>query len=187
MADVVCPKCGKVRVYKLGTLRDMLKKGENFTGYCKPCFGTSKDGEITRKHWIRTGSPPSFQNGYVSLCIGRVAPEDAQLFKAMASSNGRVAEHRFVMARILNRPLFSYELVDHRDGNRDNNHPDNLRIYIKGKQEEGSCPGYGTYYHEWQMAEARVRELERLLTSVETPVSLDPSSDATGAAAASSG
>ena len=39
----------------------------------------------------------------------------------------------------------------------------NLRLYVRGKQQPGSAPGHGTYYHEWQLAESRIRELEQLL------------------------
>jgi hypothetical protein len=46
------------------------------------------------------------------------------------------------------------------DGIKGNNAIENLRIYVRGKQQPGSCPGYGTYYHEWQMALVRIRELE---------------------------
>ena len=46
------------------------------------------------------------------------------------------------------------------DGDKQNNRIENLRIYVRGKQQPGSAPGYGTYYHEWQMALARIAELE---------------------------
>ena len=38
-----------------------------------------------------------------------------------------------------------------------------LRLYVRGKQEPGSAPGHGTYYHEWQMAERHIHELEWML------------------------
>lgn len=85
------------------------------------------------------------------------------MFDAMRNKASFVFEHRWVMAQHLGRPLRSEEWVDHRDGNKTNNAIENLRIYLKGKAEEGSGFGYGTYYHEWQMAEVRVRELEREL------------------------
>ena len=69
-------------------------------------------------------------------------------------------EHRWVMAKVLGRPLTSNELVDHMDGNKTNNDASNLRLYVRGKQQPGSAPGHGTFYHEWQQAEARVRKLE---------------------------
>lgn len=78
-------------------------------------------------------------------------------------STNSVGEHRWNMAKFLGRPLKTWELVDHRDGDKLNNDPSNLRIYVKGKNHEGSACGHGTYYHEWQIALKRIRELESLL------------------------
>lgn len=79
------------------------------------------------------------------------------MFDAMRGKGSTVFEHRWVMAKHLDRPLRRSELVDHRDGCRSNNRLSNLRIYVRGENQEGSCPGHGTYYHEWQMAEAGLR------------------------------
>jgi len=85
------------------------------------------------------------------------------MFRAMQKSGAFVLEHRWVMAKHLGRPLRSDECIDHMDGKKANNDISNLRIYLKGKQQPGSCNGYGTYYHEWQTAKARIRELEAAL------------------------
>jgi len=46
----------------------------------------------------------------------------------MCGKTGLVAEHRLVMARLLNRPLLPTESVHHIDGNRTNNLPENLQL-----------------------------------------------------------
>jgi HNH endonuclease len=69
-------------------------------------------------------------NGYIhhtGYRIVPVAPEDRWLVDGEASA----AEHRFVMARMLERPLTPDESVHHRDGNRLNNNPANLELWSR--------------------------------------------------------
>jgi len=93
----------------------------------------------------------------------QITDAEVPMFDAMRGKSNLVLEHRWVMAKHLGRALTRTENVDHMDGNKQNNAVENLRIYRTGKQEPGSCPGYGTYYHEWQIALVRIRELERTL------------------------
>jgi HNH endonuclease len=106
--------------------------------------------------------------GYVRLNKTAIAADEMWLYDAMRGATTFVSEHRMVMARHLGRPLTSKELVDHMDGDKINNDPSNLRLYRRGRNDPGDTNGYGTYYHEWQMAEARVRELEHRLATTAT-------------------
>lgn len=63
----------------------------------------------------------SIVNGYRHL----YRPDHPQ-----AWTNGYVAEHRMVMADILGRPLLADENVHHRDGNKLNNDPKNLELWL---------------------------------------------------------
>jgi hypothetical protein len=101
------------------------------------------------------------KSGYVVLKRGGVMEDDLQHFDAMKGRGRYVLEHRLVMARALGRPLESWELVDHQNGLKADNRLENLRLYRKGRNDPGSAPGWGTYYHEWQMAEAEIKRLRR--------------------------
>lgn len=41
-----------------------------------------------------------------------------------------VLEHRYVMEKKLGRKLVKGENVHHKDGNKENNHPDNLELWV---------------------------------------------------------
>lgn len=50
-------------------------------------------------------------------------------FSGMANKNGRVLEHRLIVAQKIKRNLLPREVVDHIDGIRLHNHEDNLRLF----------------------------------------------------------
>jgi len=62
------------------------------------------------------------EKGYVMV---RCPPE----FQPMARQNGYVLEHRLVVAQHLERCLVSGEVVHHRNGDLEDNRPENLRLY----------------------------------------------------------
>lgn len=49
-----------------------------------------------------------------------------------ANSRGYLLEHRYVMSEKIGRALKDGEVVHHRDGDRSNNHPDNLQLMLSG-------------------------------------------------------
>lgn len=167
-APVTCPHCKAIRWYPLSVLRQQLRR-QNFNGQCRQCgLKASREGTfrtLRAKH--RIGRNRLTQTGYVLVSSLEIPIEDLPLFRAMQNNAAAVFEHRFVMAKHLGRPLRRDECVDHMNGIKTDNAIENLRLYVRGKQQPGSCNGYGTYYHEWQMAEARVRQLESQLHRVE--------------------
>lgn len=72
-------------------------------------------------------------------------------FLGMANKNGRVLEHRLVVAQKIGRNLLPREVVDHIDGIRLHNHQDNLRLFqsnsehlaetLSGRIPQWSCEG----------------------------------------------
>ena len=45
-----------------------------------------------------------------------------------------VAEHRLVLEKVLGRYLMPYEVVHHIDGNKLNNHPNNLELFVSNAE-----------------------------------------------------
>ena len=83
-----------------------------------------------RERWVG-----STRDGYVL----RVAPEDHPHPRV----DGSILEHRLVMEQMLNRYLEDWEIVHHKDGNRQNNAPDNLTVHDgRARNGEGHHPGH---------------------------------------------
>ncbi len=160
VADVTCPTCGKVRTFPLSTMRQQMQL-PHFNGQCIKC-GQLKSRQATR-NTLRLkfeGKKRIVANGYVAISGSAIPDADLALFEAMRGKGSFIFEHRLVLARKLGRPLKSNECVDHKDGNKQNNKLRNLRLYRKGTGDPGSIGGHGTYYHEWQMALAKISALE---------------------------
>lgn len=167
MATVRCPECGCDREVTATDIRREVKR-RNFRGYCRPCAVSAVGAG--RHRYLNYRRRPKAHHvsaaGYLLVSPQDVPDELLPMFRAMQRCGQPVFEHRWVMAKTLGRPLRSDELVDHRDGVKTHNEPGNLRIYLRGRQQPGSAPGWGTFYHEWQMAERRIADLEAKLRSL---------------------
>lgn len=157
MSLVTCPACGATRPTQTGPL-GVKVRSQKFTGLCLPC---SPNAHKRKWEMLGPGRRVDPVKGYVRLSPDGVADCDRQLYDEMRQGRSYVLEHRFIMALQVGRALSSNELVDHKDGIKTNNTPSNLRIYLKGKNEEGSSSGWGTFYDEWQRAEGELNRLRR--------------------------
>jgi hypothetical protein len=162
VVQIKCPRCEEVRVRTATETRKEATR-PNYKGLCRPCALLSV-GEGTHRWRIadsRENPNKRNNNGYVYVLAREVEDHLLPMYRSMQRSRQPVLEHRWVMAKHLGRALRSDEMVDHMNGVKTDNRIENLRIYVKGKQQPGSCPGHGTYYDEWQRALARISELEK--------------------------
>lgn len=169
---VICTNCGNEKLWPLTTLRNYKS---NFHGMCNKCWHGGGSKKLFRSSVNPSGKRIN-SLGYVVLNKNYFSDNELDWYSQMKGKGSFVFEHRWVMAKHLGRPLHPYELVDHKNGDKTENNIDNLRLYIKGKNHPGSSNGYGTYYHEWQMAEKRIRELEEKLSSISYPSTYDETS-----------
>ena len=82
-------------------------------------------------------------DGYVSIRLKRDDP-----FSCMINADGYILEHRLVMARSLKRPLQSWEIVHHIDGNRACNKLDNLELSTRNTHRMSYSDGYKQGYKD---------------------------------------
>lgn len=164
MVDIKCPRCCLVRCRPASEIRKESLR-INFRGLCRPCaLASVSDGTHRWKvSTSRADINAKQMNGYRFILPRDVSDDLLPMYRQMQAHGQPIMAHRWAMSVHLGRPLTSNELVDHMNGNKNDNDVANLRIYIRGKQQPGSAPGHGTFYHEWQLALRRVVELEAML------------------------
>lgn len=101
-------------------------------GLCPKCYGLFRvRGKVVHSEWYRKKFTRLIDdNGYATV----FAPNHGN-----ARKNGRVAEHRYVMSKILGRPLLDGENVHHRNGVKSDNRPENLELWVTS-QPSGQRP-----------------------------------------------
>jgi len=75
----------------------------------------------------------------------------------MARKDGRVMEHRLMMAQHLGRPLEKWEVVNHENGIRNDNRIDNFQLFPKPVHD--GVTSYET---------SRIRELKEQIKSLQS-------------------
>lgn len=104
-----------IRTCSSDTCYNLMPK-DNF--WCSACYNLIKNGMHpkvlkSKSGWILDS------HGYV------------QLYFRKPTSKASVKHHRIVMENFLNRKLYSYETVHHRNGDRQDNRPENLELWCK--------------------------------------------------------
>lgn len=77
-----------------------------------------------------------------------------------AGPNGQVYQHRHVMSQIIGRPLRKGENVHHKNGNRKDNSPENLELWVSGQPSGQRIQDVARWAIEWLLG----ADLETVLT-----------------------
>ncbi len=139
-----CPRCQK-NFYHL--------KGKVRTFCSKKCW--LGEGKGTWRNPLLKGEKQVTARGYVYMHVPNHPSVQGKPYK-------RVAEHRLVMEELLGRPLHQWENVHHRNGNKQDNRPENLELWVVNQP-----PGQSSQYlNEIVRLNFRVRQLEAQLETI---------------------
>ncbi len=119
---LTCPDCGKQRWVRIGK---GFKSG--IKGLCQKCAVK----RFPPPHRCGANSP-LWKGGKGKDCEGyifiSITPNDPYYSMSRKKGQGRVREHRYVMAQYLGRCLLPWEIVHHKNRIRDDNRIENLEL-----------------------------------------------------------
>lgn len=140
-----CPNCGLERWVRRG--KTELK---NYTGWCQTCNARRNNkmrAYKTEEESLAWKGGHTKDHGYILVLL---QPDD--FFYPMANNKGYVREHRLVMAKYLNRCLLSWEVVHHKNGVKDDNRLENLKLFPHNREQQPDM-----------QLKARIKQLEQQL------------------------
>jgi len=125
----LCPRCScKAKVLSEETREKYRQAGKKGGGRKWSEESKAKIRGENSCHW--KGGRYVSVRGYVEVAI---SPDD--LYSPM-SFHGRIKEHRLIVARSLGRCLSGWEIVHHKNGNRQDNRLENLSVELVNEHNQ---------------------------------------------------
>ena len=117
-----CLQCGRKEWVKVNSVREAAKHN-HLNGMCLKCTGL-QNSKTPGRIKLKRGGRIVDDNGYVMI----LSPDHPYKNR---NGRGYVKEHRLVMEKILGRYLEPNESVHHKNGDRLDNRPENLELWVK--------------------------------------------------------
>lgn len=145
-----CERCGQE--YTLSV--EERRKHRPGRKLCDVCCLAVLGGANTRRAQAAGGtmSRRVHKSGYVEINLGyqlaevgvpQIGPSGHEVTPVLKGGYvylGRVKEHRWVMEQVLGRKLRDDEIVHHKNGNRQDNSPGNLEVWLLADNHKGQRP-----------------------------------------------
>jgi hypothetical protein len=152
-AQRLCDECWRIRVCsecgsEFTLEAEERRKNRPGAKLCETCRSAKRGAPKVRQAQESGGTMTRrvTKHGYVEINFGYQPSDGLQLAEGarLHSSGyvyvGRVREHRWVMEQVLGRLLRDDEIVHHKNGNRQDNRPENLEVWLLADNHKGQRP-----------------------------------------------